>query len=83
MSQKQTVLNYIRENGSITRMQSAQIYIFELSSRIGELKTQGDDEGNRWLFKKTPLKGQRPDGSRWRVIRYSDPMRIGFDAGQV
>ena len=78
MTQKQQILDFIRENGSITRMQSAQIYIFELSSRIGELKTQGDDEGNRWLFKKTPLKGQRPDGSRWRVIRYSDPMRIGF-----
>ena len=78
MSQKQIILDYIRENGSITRMQSAQIYIFELSSRIGELASQGDDEGNRWLFKKTPLKGKRPDGSRWRVIRYSDPMRIGF-----
>ena len=78
MSQKQIILDYIRENGSITRASAAKLYIFELSSRIGELASQGDDDGNRWLFKKTPLKGKRPDGSRWRVIRYSDPMRIGF-----
>ncbi len=83
MTHRQTILDYIREHGSITRASAAKIYIFELSNRIGELATKGDDDGNRWLFKKTPLRGKRPDGTRWRVIRYSDPMRIGFDVNEA
>jgi len=76
MTQKQEILNYIQSFGSITRAQAAQLYIFELSSRIGELRSQGDDHGVRWQFKHTPVKGKRPGGRPWRVIRYSDPQKL-------
>jgi len=69
MTQRQRVLEIIQREGSITRASAAQHYIFELSSRIGELEKEG------WRFKRTPLKGKRYDGSRWRVIRYSDPQK--------
>ena len=74
-TQKQEILQYVHKHGSITRAQAAQLYIFELSSRIGELSTQGDDEGVRWGFTRTPVHGKR-NGRAWRVIRYSEPRRI-------
>ncbi len=76
LTQKQEILNYIQRTGSITRAQAAQLYIFELSSRIGELRSQGDDKGVRWDFKRTPVHGKRPGGRRWRIIRYSEPYRL-------
>ena len=84
MTQKQEILEYIQKHGSITRAQAAQLYIFELSARILELYTEGDDayvkskgaQGHRWEFKHTPVHGKRPGGRKWRVIRYSDPMPI-------
>jgi len=76
ITQKQEILNYIQRQGSITRAQAAQLYIFELSSRIGELRSQGDDNGVRWQFTHTPVRGKRPGGRKWRVIRYSEPQRV-------
>lgn len=76
LTQKQELLDFIQKHGSITRAQAAQLYIFELSSRIGELRSQGDDNGVRWDFTRTPIKGKRPGGRAWRIIRYSEPQRI-------
>ena len=42
MTQGEEILAYMRENGSITRLDAAcELHIFELSSRIGELKKKG------------------------------------------
>lgn len=42
-TQKQRVLQYLKEFGSITRLQAAtDLGCFELSSRIGELETEGN-----------------------------------------
>ena len=41
-TQCQEILDYLKENGSITRLQAAcDLHIFELASRIGELKRKG------------------------------------------
>jgi len=76
ITQRQEILDYINRQGSITRAQAASLYIFELSSRIGELRSVGDDKGVKWEFTHTPCHGKRPGGRAWRVIRYSDPQRI-------
>ena len=69
-TQKQEVLEHIKEFGGITRATAANhLYVFELSSRIGALEADG------WSFTKTPIHGKRPGGRAWRVIRYSDPVR--------
>ena len=75
-TQKQEVLERIQKDGGITRAQAANMYIFELSSRIGELETEGDDNGQRWKFERTPIHGKRPGGRKWRVIRYHSPRMI-------
>jgi hypothetical protein len=42
MTQGEEILEYLISNGSITRLQAAcELHIFELSSRIGELKKKG------------------------------------------
>jgi hypothetical protein len=42
MTQGEEILAYMRENGSITRLEAAcELHIFELSSRIGELRKKG------------------------------------------
>lgn len=42
MTQQEEILQYLTENGSITRLQAAcDLHIFELASRIGELKNKG------------------------------------------
>lgn len=42
LTQQEEILLYLTENGSITRLQAAcDLHIFELSSRIGELKRKG------------------------------------------
>lgn len=75
-TQRQEILEHCLEFGGITRATAANMYIFELSSRIGELEREGDDYGQRWLFKRTPLHGKRPGGRKWRVVRYHDPVRV-------
>jgi hypothetical protein len=42
VTQKDRVLQYLKDEGSITRLQAAtELGCFELSSRIGELEAQG------------------------------------------
>ncbi len=42
MTQKEEILLYLMEKGSITRLQAAcELHIFELASRIGELRKKG------------------------------------------
>ena len=42
MTQGKEILNFLMEHGSITRLQAAcELHIFELASRIGELKSKG------------------------------------------
>lgn len=42
MTQGEEILLYLVENGTITRLQAAcELHIFELASRIGELKAKG------------------------------------------
>lgn len=42
MTQGEEILDYLKKNGSITRLQAAcDLHIFELASRIGELKKKG------------------------------------------
>lgn len=75
-TQRQEILDHILKFGGITRATAANMYIFELSSRIGELRSQGDDEGVRWKFTHTRIKGKRPGGRHWSVVRYCEPQRI-------
>lgn len=66
MSQKKEILNYLNERGSITRLQAAtELYIFELSSRIGELEALG------YVFNKERIGGKLRSGKQWRGVRYS------------
>jgi len=77
-TQRQEVLEHIHEFGGITRATAANhLYVFELSSRIGELEREGDDTGQRWKFERTPVHGKRPGGRKWRVIRYHSPVKVG------
>ena len=42
MTQGEEILFYLQANGTITRLQAAcDLHIFELASRIGELKKKG------------------------------------------
>lgn len=47
-SQRQRIVDYMREHGSINRLESCtELFIFELSARITEL------ESKNWIFEKT------------------------------
>ena len=47
-SQRQRIVNYMREHGSINRLESCtELFIFELSARITEL------ESKNWIFEKS------------------------------
>lgn len=49
MTQKEEILLYLSENGSITRLQAAnELFIFELSSRMGELRKKGYKIASEW-----------------------------------
>ncbi|MGV8974587.1 helix-turn-helix domain-containing protein [Lactococcus lactis] len=51
ISQSERILQFIKEKGSITRLQAAnEIVAFELSARIVELEREG------YLFLKEPVK---------------------------
>ena len=42
LTQQEEILLYLMEKGSITRLEAAcELHIFELASRIGELKKKG------------------------------------------
>ncbi len=63
-SQREEVIQYIRKNGSITRLEAAQLYIFELSARIGELEKQG------YVFNREDIGGTNRYGRKWKGVRY-------------
>lgn len=49
MTQQEEILLYLTENGSITRLQAAnELFIFELSSRMGELRKKGYKIASDW-----------------------------------
>ena len=63
-SQREEVIQYIRKHGSITRLEAAQLYIFELSARIGELERQG------YVFNREDIGGTNKYGRKWKGVRY-------------
>lgn len=71
-TQRQQIVDYMRKYGSITRLDSGcKLFIFELSSRIGELEDRG------WLFKKDREArknsyGQTKHFTRYSIIREGD-----------
>ncbi len=66
MTQKQEILKWIRQHGSITRATAANLHIYELSSRIGELEKDG------WTFTRKTLTGTNAYGRKWRCTEYSN-----------
>lgn len=75
MKQREEVLNFIQERGSITRAQAASLQIYELSSRIGELESEG------WRFDRKTIKGKNRYGRVWKCTRYSNPRNVNGSAG--
>lgn len=66
ISQSERILQFIKEKGSITRLQAAnEIGAFELFARIVELEREG------YLFLKEPIKVKNRYGDTVRVMRYS------------
>lgn len=66
ISQSDRILQFIKENGSITRLQAAnEIGAFELSARIVELERDG------YMFIKEPIKVKNRYGDTVRIVRYS------------
>ena len=64
-NQKQMIINYMHEHGSITRLEAAtKLFIMELSSRIGELEDRG------WEFKKTSEAHKNVYGQVKHFTRY-------------
>lgn len=76
-SQRYEVLQYMREHGSITRMESfLEIGVTELSSRIGEL-----ERIDRVKIKREPITiTARKNGKKVRITRYSIEEDINNDA---
>lgn len=65
-SQADRILQFIKENGSITRLQAAnEVGAFELSARIVGLEHDG------YTFLKDPITVKNRYGDSVRVIRYS------------
>lgn len=65
-TQKQDIIDYLRCNGSITRMEAFdRLGVCELSSRIGELEREGYRFNREWLD------GEATNGRKWRVVQYS------------
>ena len=65
-SQRQRVVEYMKKNGSITRLESCtQLFIFELSARIVELERRG------WVFNKARESVKNSFGETKNFTRYS------------
>ena len=73
MTQKDEILRHIQTHGSITRAVAANLHIYELSSRIGELEKEG------WTFYRKTITGTNAYGRKWRCTEYSNPVKeVGF-----
>lgn len=65
-TQAQRIVEYIDQNGSITRLDSScKLFIFELSSRIISLEKKG------WVFKKERESIKNNFGETKSFVRYS------------
>lgn len=65
-TQRQQIVDYMREHGSITRLESSlDLFIFEMPARICELQKMG------WVFKKTWEKKTNSKGITKSFLRYS------------
>lgn len=65
-TQAQRIVEYIDQNGSITRLDSScKLFIFELSSRIISLEKKG------WIFKKERESIKNSFGETKSFVRYS------------
>ena len=65
-TQQQLILKTLKSGKSLTRQSAAQLGVFELSSRIGELESAGHNIKHTWirrngkrLMKYTYLSGER------------------------
>lgn len=65
-TQRQQIVDYMREHGSITRLESSlDLFIFEMPARICELTKMG------WEFKKTRETKVNANGIAKSFVRYS------------
>ena len=65
-TQKEQIVKYMKEHGSITRLDSScKLFIFELSARIVELEKMG------WTFKKERESRKNKYGQTKTFTRYS------------
>ena len=68
--QKQDLLDYLDQHGSVTRFQAAlELGIMELSSRIGELEKDG------WIVPREWQRGEARNGRKYAVMRYRTPYK--------
>jgi hypothetical protein len=67
MTQKQLILDYIADFGSITPMEAFSLGITKLSTRISEMRKEGME------FKIEPIKSKNRYGKPIRYARYSFP----------
>lgn len=65
MGQKEDVLGYMMDNGSITGMDAVvELGVMKLSNRIGELEDDGHRIGRKWEAAKNRK------GKKTRFVRY-------------
>lgn len=65
-NQRERIIAYIKEKGSITRLESCtELFIFELSARIIELERDG------WVFNKARESVKNSFGETKTFTRYS------------
>lgn len=66
LTQKERVIGYIRDNGSLTRLEAVtELGIFELAARINELEKKG------YSFKKERITFTTKSGNIGRCKRYT------------
>ena len=70
MTQAQEIILHIHRHGSITRAAAANLHIYELSSRLGEMEKKG------WRFDREDISGQTPSGRKWKCKRYSNARKV-------
>ena len=64
-SQKRMIVEYLIENGSITRKQSVDdLFIFNLPARMSELEEMGLE------IRRIPIKGVLRSGFHWHGLRW-------------
>ena len=64
-TQRQQIIAFMKKHGSITRLDSGcKLFIFELSSRIGELEARG------WQFNRTRETRKNSYGQTKHFVKY-------------